>query len=203
MDSPGEFQNLVATSGIVQKSILENASLLESELIAYSTYDTQSSTQKAIVINRKWAIVLIVLTHAGETPYDYISAIYRMTGNIKALCLKEWSSVEIQLMLSWWRNLISWRVDYQCLVLTNIVALVGVIHTRGQYIRSQSTGEDFISLIVAVFLDFRRERLIGVGSTLTIVENDQCVGLPWHSSERTLLSRHSFLQWSVYSLTGQ
>ena len=31
-------------------------------------------------------------------------------------------------------------------------ALVGVIHTRGQYIRSHSTGEDFISLIVAVFL---------------------------------------------------
>ena len=112
---------------------------------------TQSSTQKAIVINGKWAIiVLIVLTHVEETPYDYISAIYRMTGNIKALCLKQW---RVQLMLSWWRNLISWRVDYQCLVLTNIVALVGVIHTRGQYIRSHSTGEDFISLIVAVFLN--------------------------------------------------
>ena len=126
------------------------------------------------------------------------------------------SSVDVQLMLSWWRNLISCRVDYQCLVLTNIVTLVGVIHTRGQYIRSHSTGEDFISLIVAVYLnkqltavwlkfgvlDFRRKRLIGVGSTLTYVENDQGVGLPWHSLERTLLSRDSFLQWSVYSLTG-
>ena len=91
MDSSGEFQNLVVTSGIVQKGILENASLLESELVAYSTYHTQSSTQKAIVINRKLTIVLILLTHAGETPYDYISAIYRMTGNIKALCLKEWT----------------------------------------------------------------------------------------------------------------
>ena len=58
---------------------------------------THSSTQKAIVINRKWAVVLIVLTHAGETPYDYISAIYRMTGNIKALCLKQWT---VQLMSS-------------------------------------------------------------------------------------------------------
>ena len=111
---------------------------------------TQSSTQKAIVINRKWAIVLVVLTHAGETPYDYISAINRMTGNIKSLCLKQWA---VQLMLSWWRNLISCRVDYQCLVLTKIVHLVGCdFHTRGQYIRSHSTGEDFISLIVAVFL---------------------------------------------------
>ena len=64
-------------------------------------------------------------------------------------------------------------------------------HTRGQYIRSHSTGEDVISLIVAIFLseqlkavwlkfgilDFRRKRLIGVGSTLTFVENDQGVGL--------------------------
>ena len=152
----------------------------------------------------------------GKSPSAYISAIY----STLAVWKREWSwpasSVD-QLMLSWWRNLISWRVDYQCLVLTNIVALVGVIHTRGQYIRSHSTREDFISLIVAVFLnkqltvvwlkfgvlDFRRKRLIGVGSTLTIVENDQGVGLPWHSSERTLLSRHTFLQWSVYNLTGQ
>ena len=43
MDSSGEFQNLVVTSGIVQKGILENASLLESELVPYSTYHTQSS----------------------------------------------------------------------------------------------------------------------------------------------------------------
>ena len=33
MDISGEFQNLV-TSGIVQKNILENASLLESGLVA-------------------------------------------------------------------------------------------------------------------------------------------------------------------------
>ena len=91
MDSSGNLQNIVMTSGIVQKGILENASLLESELVAYSTYHTQSFTQKAIVINRKWAIVLIVLSHAGEIPYDYISSIYRMTGNIKALCLKQWT----------------------------------------------------------------------------------------------------------------
>ena len=97
MDSSEEFQNLVVTTRIVQKGILENASLVESELVAYSTYHTQSSTQKAIVINRNWAIVLIVLTHAGETPYDDISVIYRMTGNIKALCLKQWT---VQLMHS-------------------------------------------------------------------------------------------------------
>ena len=53
MDISGEFQNLVVTSGIVQKDILENASLLETELVAYSIYQTQSSTQKAIVISRK------------------------------------------------------------------------------------------------------------------------------------------------------
>ena len=47
MDSSGEFQNLVVTSGIVQKGILENTSLLESGLVAYSTYHTQNSTQKA------------------------------------------------------------------------------------------------------------------------------------------------------------
>ena len=126
-------------------------------------------------------------------------------------------SSSVQLMLSWWRNLISYRVDYQCLVLTNSYSnLVGVIYTRGQQTRSHSTGEDFISLRVAVFLSeqlkavwlkfgvlyFRRKRPIGVGATLTLIENDQGVGLPWHSSERTLLSHHSFLQWSVYSLTG-
>ena len=56
MDISGEFQNLVVTSGIVQKSILENASLLGSGLVAYSIYHTQSSTQKAIVISRKWLL---------------------------------------------------------------------------------------------------------------------------------------------------
>ena len=70
---------------------------------------------------------------------------------------------------------------------------MGVIYShRGQYIVSHSSGEDIISLIVAVFfseqlkavllkfgvLDFRRKRLIGVGSTLPFVENDQGVGLP-------------------------
>ena len=34
MVSSGEFQNLVVTSGIGQKGILENASLLESDLVA-------------------------------------------------------------------------------------------------------------------------------------------------------------------------
>ena len=84
-------------------------------------------------------------------------------------------------------------MDYQCLVLTNSYSnLMGVIHTRGQHTRPHSTGEDFISLIAAVFLSeqlkavwlkfgvlyFRRKRLIGVESTLTFVENDQGVGLP-------------------------
>ena len=73
------------------------------------------------------------------------------------------------------------------------INLVGVIFTLGgQYIRSHSSGHDFISLIVAVFLnkqltvvwlrfgvlDFRHKRLIGVGSTLTFIGNDQGVDLP-------------------------
>ena len=45
MDITGEFQNLVVTSRIVQRDILENASLLESELVAYSTCITQYTTQ--------------------------------------------------------------------------------------------------------------------------------------------------------------
>ena len=76
MDSSGEFQNLVVTSGIVQKGIPENASLLESELVAYSTYQTQSSTQKAIVINRKWAIFLIVLSHDRGNPLVLTSVLF-------------------------------------------------------------------------------------------------------------------------------
>ena len=36
MDISGEFQNLVVTSAKVQKGILENASLLKSELVALS-----------------------------------------------------------------------------------------------------------------------------------------------------------------------
>ena len=92
---------------------------------------------------------------------------------------------------------ISYKVDYQCLVLTNSNSnLVGVIHTRGQHTESHSTGEDWIYLIVAVFLReqlkavwlkfgvlyFRCKKLKGVGSTLTFLENDHGVGLPWHSS---------------------
>ena len=45
MDISGEFQNLVVTSRIVKRGILENASLLESELLAYSTCHTQYTTQ--------------------------------------------------------------------------------------------------------------------------------------------------------------
>ena len=47
INSTGEFQNLVVTSGKVQKGILENASLLESELVdlVESTCYTQCTTQ--------------------------------------------------------------------------------------------------------------------------------------------------------------
>ena len=45
MDSSGEFQNLVVTSRLVQRGILESASLLKSELVAYSTCHTQNTTQ--------------------------------------------------------------------------------------------------------------------------------------------------------------
>ena len=68
MDISGEFQNLVVTSGIVQKSILENASLLESDLAAYSIYHTQSSTQKAIVISRKWLLSSLFWVMTEEIP---------------------------------------------------------------------------------------------------------------------------------------
>ena len=76
IDISGAFQNLVVTSGIVQKGILENASLLESELVAYSIYHTQSSTQKAIVISREWAIALIVLSHDRENPLVLTSVLF-------------------------------------------------------------------------------------------------------------------------------
>ena len=138
-----------------------------------------------------------------KSPSAYISAIYHWLYKKESKVDQLVHCSSVYLMLSWWRNLISYRVDYQCLVLTNSYSnLVCVIHTRGQHTRSHSTGEDFISLIVAVFLSeqlkavwlklltftnsgvlfFRRKRLIGVGSTLTFVENDQGVGLPWHSS---------------------
>ena len=68
MDISGEFQNLVVTIGIVQKGILENASLLESGLVAYSIYHTQSSTQKAIVISRKWLLFSLCWVMTREIP---------------------------------------------------------------------------------------------------------------------------------------
>ena len=49
-DISGEFQNLVVTSGIVQKGILENASLLESELVAYSIYHTCRAPHKMLLL---------------------------------------------------------------------------------------------------------------------------------------------------------
>ena len=76
MDISGVFQNLVVTSGIVQKGILENASLFESELVSYSIYHTQSSTQKAIVISRKWAIFFIVLSHDRGNPLVLTSVLF-------------------------------------------------------------------------------------------------------------------------------
>ena len=133
---------------------------------------------RAIVYTGSWLLLLNAESWQGKSPSAYINAIYSTLAVIKG-------SKFGQLGLSGWKNLISCKVDYQCLVLTNSWSnLVGVIHTRGQYIRSHSTGEDFISLIVAVFLseqlkavwlkfgvlDFCRKRLIGVGSTLTFVE---------------------------------
>ena len=47
-DSSGEFQNLVVTSRLVQRSILENASLLESELVV-----SQCTAQWSYSVNRK------------------------------------------------------------------------------------------------------------------------------------------------------
>ena len=76
MDISGAFQNFVVTSGIAQKGILEIALLLESELVAYSIYHTQSSTQKAIIISRKWAIVLIVLSHDRENTLVFTSVLF-------------------------------------------------------------------------------------------------------------------------------
>ena len=53
IDISGEFQNLVVTSRLVQRGILENASLLESELVAYSTCHTQCTAQWRYCVNRK------------------------------------------------------------------------------------------------------------------------------------------------------
>ena len=64
MDSSGEFQNLVVTGGIVQKGILENVSLLESEQVEYSTCHAQSTTQLSYCTNRKCcglAIAIIII----------------------------------------------------------------------------------------------------------------------------------------------
>ena len=102
MDISGEFQNLVVISGIVLKGILENASLLESELVAYSIYHTQSSTEKAIVISRKWAIVPIVLSHDRGNPLVLTSVLfiahwlYKKESKVDQLV--QFSSVDAQLM---------------------------------------------------------------------------------------------------------
>ena len=50
MDVSGEFQNLVVTSGIVQKGILENASLLESKLIAYRINHKHRAPHKRLLL---------------------------------------------------------------------------------------------------------------------------------------------------------
>ena len=50
------------------------------------------------------------------------------------------------------KNLISCRVPDQCLLLTNSCISECDIRFRGQYIKSQSTGDDLIFLTVAVFL---------------------------------------------------
>ena len=81
IDISGEFQNFVVTGGIVQKGILENVSLLESDLVAYSIYHTQSSTHKAVVISRKWVIVLIVLSHDRGNPLVLTSVLF--IGNLQ------------------------------------------------------------------------------------------------------------------------
>ena len=104
--------------------------------------------------------------------------------------------------ISWWIDLISCRVDYQCLVLTNSCINGYHIGTRGQYIRGFNFLSEQLKAVGLKFrvLDFCRKRLIGVEFILTFigndwgVQNDQGIGLPWHSSERTLLSHHYFLQ---------
>ena len=50
MDISGEFQKYLVTSGIVQKGILENASLLESDLVAYSIYHTHRASHKRLLL---------------------------------------------------------------------------------------------------------------------------------------------------------
>ena len=42
--------------------------VIDSSGTIYSIYHTQRSTQKAIVISKKWAIVLIVLSHGRGNP---------------------------------------------------------------------------------------------------------------------------------------
>ena len=102
IDISGEFQNFVVTSGIVQKGILENASLLESDLVAYSIYYTHSSTQKAIVISRKFAVFLIVLSHDRGNPLVFTSVLfiahwlYKMESKVDQLV--QFSSVDAQSM---------------------------------------------------------------------------------------------------------
>ena len=64
-DSSGEFQNFVMASRLVQKGILENASLLQTELVEYSTCHTQCTHNGAIVCTGRLAIVM---RPAGESP---------------------------------------------------------------------------------------------------------------------------------------
>ena len=65
MVNSGQFWNLVVTSILVQRRILENASLLETELVENSTCHTQCTTQWSYYVHRKLAIGL---RHAGESP---------------------------------------------------------------------------------------------------------------------------------------
>ena len=77
MDISGEFQNLVVTSGIVQKNILENASYFGewTSSIQQLPY-TQSSTQKGYCYKQEVAIVLIVLSHDRGNPLVLTSVLF-------------------------------------------------------------------------------------------------------------------------------
>ena len=87
MVSSRDFWNLVVTSRLVQRVILENASLLESELVVYSTYHTQCTTKWSYCVKRKCCDLAIFIIIAelwqGESPSAYISAIYRILTVIK------------------------------------------------------------------------------------------------------------------------
>ena len=63
------------TSGIVQKGILENTSLLESGLVAYIIYHTELHT-KGYCYKQEVAIVLIVLSHDRGNPLVLTSVLF-------------------------------------------------------------------------------------------------------------------------------